>query len=128
YIVVGWVPSTDVDALTQQLKKVSKEILVEVIPAGRTGHNSNVPVALQNPGFLGAFETLVNTYSRPRYVEIDPTVLIAITFPLLYGAMYGDVGHGLVLAAIGWFLSRKTTLGDLLVACGLIGMIFGFLF
>jgi len=128
YIVVGWVPSTDVDTLTQQLKKVSKEILVEVIPAGRTGHNANVPVALGNPGFLGAFETLVNTYSKPRYEEIDPTVLIAITFPLLYGAMYGDVGHGLVLAAIGWFLSRKTTLGGLLVACGLSGMVFGFLF
>jgi len=128
YIVVGWVPSTDVDALTQQLKKVSKEILVEAIPAGRTGHNSNAPVALGNPGFLGAFETLVNTYSRPRYEEIDPTALIAITFPVLYGAMFGDVGHGLVLMLIGLFLTRKTTLGGLLVACGFMGMIFGFLF
>src|SRR5688572_9819822 len=128
YIVVGWVPSTDVDALTQQLKKVSKEILVEAIPAGRTGHNSNAPVALSNPGFLRAFETLVNTYSRPRYEEIDPTILIFFTFPLLYGAMFGDVGHGLVLALVGLFLSRKTTLGGLLVACGISGMLFGFLF
>ncbi len=131
YIVVGWVPSTDVDALTQQLKKVSKEILVEAIPAGRTGHNSNTPVALSNPGILGAFERLVNTYSRPRYEEIDPTILIAITFPLLYGAMFGDVGHGLVLALIGLLLGRKVLLflrGDTLLACGLSGMIFGFLY
>jgi len=131
YIVVGWVPSTDVDALAQQLKKVSKEILVEVIPAGRTGHNANVPVALSNPGILGAFERLVNTYSRPRYEEIDPTILIAITFPLLYGAMFGDVGHGLVLALIGLLLGRKVLLflrGDTLLACGLSGMIFGFLY
>jgi V/A-type H+-transporting ATPase subunit I len=128
YIVVGWVPSTDVDALTQQLKKISKEILVEVIPVERAGHNSNTPVALGNPGFLGAFEALVNTYSRPRYEEIDPTALIAVTFPLLYGAMFGDVGHGLVLALIGLFLTRKTTLGGLLVACGVSGMFFGFLF
>jgi V/A-type H+-transporting ATPase subunit I len=70
----------------------------------------------------------VNTYARPRYEEIDPTALIAITFPLLYGAMFGDVGHGLVLAAIGWFLSRRSTLGGLLVACGLSGMIFGFIY
>ncbi len=55
--------------------------------------------------FSRPFELLVNTYARPRYEEIDPTILIAITFPLLYGAMFGDVGHGLVLAAIGWFLS-----------------------
>ena len=128
YVVVGWVPATELDSLIQRLKQASKEILVEVVPVEVAGHHSNVPVALQNPGFLGAFETLVNTYSRPRYEEIDPTVLIAITFPLLYGAMFGDVGHGLVLAAIGLFLSRKTTLGGLLVACGLSGTIFGFLF
>jgi V/A-type H+/Na+-transporting ATPase subunit I len=51
-----------------------------------------------------------------------------VTFPLLYGAMFGDVGHGLVLALIGWFLSRRSTLGGLLVACGVSGMIFGFLY
>jgi len=128
YVVVGWVPSAALESLTQRLKQASKEILIEAIPVERTGHHSNVPVALRNPGPLSAFETLVNTYSRPRYEEIDPTILIAITFPLLYGAMFGDVGHGLVLAAIGLFLSRKTTLGGLLVACGLSGTIFGFLF
>jgi V/A-type H+-transporting ATPase subunit I len=92
------------------------------------GHSSNVPVSLQNPAFLNPFELLVNTYARPRYEEIDPTALIAVTFPLLYGAMFGDVGHGFVLAALGWFLSRRSSLGGLLVACGLSGMIFGFLY
>jgi V/A-type H+/Na+-transporting ATPase subunit I len=128
YVVVGWVPSADLETLTQRLKQASKEILIEAIPAERSGGHSNVPVALRNPGLLGAFETLVNTYSRPRYEEIDPTVMIAITFPLLYGAMFGDVGHGLVLMLIGLFLTRKTTLGGLLVACGFMGMVFGFLY
>ena len=64
-------------------------------------------MALRNPGVLGAFELLVNTYARPRYEEIDPTILIAVTFPLLYGAMYGDVGHGLVLAAFGALIASK---------------------
>lgn len=136
YIVVGWVPATDVDSLTQQLKKVSKEILVEVIPVGLTGHNSNAPVALNNPGFLGAFEMLVNTYARPRYNELDPTILIAITFPLLYGAMFGDVGHGLVLASLGLLLKSKlipalrgaASFGNLVIACGSMGAVFGFLF
>jgi V/A-type H+-transporting ATPase subunit I len=136
YIVVGWVPAGDVDSLTQQLKKASKEILVEVIPVGLTGHNSNAPVALQNPGFLAAFEMLVNTYARPRYNEIDPTVLISITFPLLYGAMFGDVGHGLVLASLGLLLKSKlipalrgaASFGNLIIACGLMGAVFGFIF
>jgi V/A-type H+-transporting ATPase subunit I len=128
YVVVGWVPNANMESLTQRLKQASKEILIEATPIERTGHHANVPVALRNPGPLTPFEMLVNTYARPRYEEIDPTALIAVTFPLLYGAMFGDVGHGLVLAAIGWLLSRKTKLGGLLVACGLSGMIFGFLY
>ncbi|HLO17766.1 MAG TPA: V-type ATPase 116kDa subunit family protein [Anaerolineales bacterium] len=128
YVVVGWVPSAGVDALTQRLKQASKEILIQATPIEPAGRHANVPVSLRNPGFLSPFELLVNTYARPRYEEIDPTILIAITFPLLYGAMFGDVGHGLVLAAIGWFLSRRSTLGGLLVSCGISGMIFGFLY
>jgi V/A-type H+-transporting ATPase subunit I len=128
YVVVGWVPMSDLESLTQRLKQVSKEILIEVVPVEQAGQHSDVPVALENPGALRPFELLVNTYARPRYNEIDPTALIALTFPLLYGAMFGDVGHGLVLAALGWLLSRRSTLGGLLVACGLSGTIFGFLF
>ena len=128
YVVVGWVPSADLDGLTQRLKQASKEILIEARAIEPAGQHANVPVALRNPGFLGPFELLVNTYARPRYEEIDPTILIAVTFPLLYGAMFGDVGHGLVLAAIGWLLSRRSSLGGLLIACGLSGMIFGFIY
>ena len=128
YVMVGWVPSADLDSLTQRLKQASREILIEATPMERAGRHSNVPVALRNPGFLSPFELLVNTYARPRYEEIDPTILIAVTFPLLYGAMFGDVGHGLVLATIGWFLSKRSSLGGLLIACGLGGTIFGFLY
>lgn len=128
YVVVGWVPTADLDGLTQRLKQASREILIEARPMEPAGHHSNVPVALRNPGFLRPFELLVNTYARPRYEEIDPTFLIAVTFPLLYGAMFGDVGHGLVLAAIGWILSRRSSLGGLMIACGLSGIIFGFLY
>jgi len=128
YVVVGWVPSADLDALIQRLKQASREILVEARKIEPTDRHANVPVSLRNPGILSPFELLVNTYARPRYEEIDPTVLVAVTFPLLYGAMFGDVGHGLVLAAIGWFLSRRSTLGGLLVACGLSGALFGFIY
>ncbi len=137
YLIVGWVPSSKSASLEAQLRQVSKSIIVDSRTSKRTGHgNQHIPVALHNPGFLGAFELLVNTYARPRYEEIDPTVLIAVTFPLLYGAMFGDVGHGLVLAAFGLLLSSKVipalrggaSLGGLLIACGLSGAVFGFIF
>jgi len=136
YVVVGWVPSTDLKFLTQRLKNASQEIVIEATPMARAGHHSNVPVAMHNPPWLRPFEMLVKTYARPRYEEIDPTVLIGVTFPLLFGAMFGDVGHGLVLAGFGWLLSSKrvpalrsmAALGGLITICGLMGTVFGFLY
>ena len=66
----------------------------------RAGDRKNVPVALQSSRLLQPFQMLVTTYARPKYGEVDPTWLIALTFPLLFGAMFGDVGHGLLLAAL----------------------------
>ena len=136
YVVVGWVPSADLETLTQRLKQASKEILIEAIPVERSGHHSNVPVALQNPGILGSFEVLTTTYARPRYEEIDPTILIAFTFPLLFGAMFGDAGQGFVLALFGVLLASKVVpalrgmsgFGWVIAACGISATVFGLLY
>ncbi|MBI2759072.1 MAG: hypothetical protein HYX49_10390 [Chloroflexi bacterium] len=137
YLIVGWVPSSKTEALTQQLKQASGNILVDATPLIRQGQaNQNVPVALQNPGILGAFQQLVTTYARPRYEEIDPTILMTLTFPLLFGAMFGDVGQGLLLAILGWLIaSRKiralqslASLGTIIAVCGLVAILFGFLY
>jgi V/A-type H+-transporting ATPase subunit I len=136
YVVVGWVPMSNLESLMQRLKQASKEILIEVVPVEPTGHQSDVPVVLQNPGFLGSFETLTTTYARPRYEEIDPTVLIAFTFPLLFGAMFGDAGQGFVLALFGALLVSKivpalrgaASFGWVIFACGVSATVFGFMY
>jgi V/A-type H+-transporting ATPase subunit I len=91
---------------------------------------------LRNPGPLGAFQQLVTTYGRPQYSEVDPTLFVAITFPLLFGAMFGDVGHGLVLAVLGGLLiSRRierlrsaADLGLVVAVCGAVSILFGLLY
>jgi V/A-type H+/Na+-transporting ATPase subunit I len=137
YLIVGWVPTSKLEALTQQLKQISGNIVIEATPSLQRGSMTHsVPVALENTGMFGAFQTLVTTYARPRYEEIDPTVLMTITFPLLFGAMFGDVGHGLLLVLLGWLLSSKrvealkgiSALGSIVLACGAVAMIFGFLY
>jgi len=136
YVVVGWVPSADLEFFTQRLKQASKEILIETIPTERSGHHSNVPVALQNPGILGSFEVLTTTYARPRYEEIDPTIIIAFTFPLLFGAMFGDAGQGLVMALFGALLVSRVVpalrgmsgFGWVIAACGASATVFGLLY
>jgi V/A-type H+-transporting ATPase subunit I len=136
YLIIGWVPAARVDDLTQRLKQVSDDILVDAKPTRRNNPQQNVPVALGNTGLVGTFQPLVTTYAQPRYEEIDPTVLIALTFPLIYGAMFGDVGHGLLLALLGWLVSSgrvqalrgMASLGAIITACGLTAAVFGVLY
>ncbi|MEW6030019.1 MAG: V-type ATP synthase subunit I [Chloroflexota bacterium] len=136
YVIVGWVPADDLETLTQRLKYVSKEILIEALPISRTGHNQHVPVALLNNKYLKPFQMLVNTYARPRYGELDPTIIVAFTFPILYGAMFGDIGQGLVLALFGWLLASKKIkklsgmagLGGVIMAVGIMAALFGILY
>jgi V/A-type H+-transporting ATPase subunit I len=134
YVVTGWVPRDSLEELTRRLKQASPEILIESLPTSRSAHNSNVPVALFNNPYLRPFQMLVNTYARPRYGEIDPSILIAITFPILYGAMFGDLGPGLVLFIMGLLMHRKiilkgmSGLGLLIAYCGFFAALFGVLY
>jgi V/A-type H+-transporting ATPase subunit I len=136
YLIVGWVPLSSLESLSRRLRQISGEILIETTPSKRGSAGQNVPVSLENPGILRAFQQLVTTYARPRYEEIDPTLLITLTFPLLFGAMFGDVGHGLVLALLGGVLASRRVpalrgfagLGIVVTICGLVATLFGFLY
>ena len=134
YVVTGWVPADSLEDLSRRLRQASREILIETLPTSRVGHNSNVPVALFNNKFLKPFQMLVNTYARPRYGELDPTILMAVTFPLLYGAMFGDLGQGLVLLVLGLLINSgkimksMQSLGLLIAYCGTSAAIFGVLY
>ena len=135
YLVAGWVPASLVPTLKDSIARVSDQVLVEV-SAPRREDNGHIPVALDNPPLVRAFQGLVTTYGQPRYGELDPTPMIALTFPLIFGIMFGDVGHGLLLVLLGLLLaSRKVralhslaSLGAILVACGLMAVLFGFLY
>ena len=134
YVVVGWVPTENLESLTTRLKQASPEVLIETIPTERSGHHSNVPVALTTNRWLRPIQMLVTTYGRPSYGELDPTWLMAITFPLLYGAMFGDLGQGLVLLLLGLLIDRgvilkgMSRLGLLIAYCGASAAVFGILY
>ena len=135
YLVTGWVPAAQVPALEQQVKQASDKTLIEVSSASRQERDS-VPSALENSPLVKPFQSLVTTYGYPGYGEIDPTFLTALTFPLVFGIMFGDVGHGLLLALLGGLLvSRKVRalrglagMGGIVLVCGVAAMLFGFLY
>jgi V/A-type H+-transporting ATPase subunit I len=135
YLASGWVPSVEVPALEQQIRAISPKILIEV-DTPRRQEGGYVPVSLKNPPLIRLFQGLVTTYGYPSYAELDPTPLIALTFPLIFGLMFGDIGHGLVLALLGLLLASRrvqalrglASLGGIMVICGVASTVFGFLY
>jgi len=136
YLIVGWLVSSAIPEFTRKLKLISRGTVLETIPTRRDEPNQEVPVSLGHRPILRPFQMLVTTYAQPRYDEVDPTLLMTITFPLLFGAMFGDIGHGLLLAGLGWLISSGklkalrslASLGGLILACGLMSMVFGVLY
>ena len=85
---------------------------------------------LKNPGLFKPFEMFLQMYGLPSYGEIDPTILLGITYSILFGFMFGDVGQGLCLLIGGFVLYRtkKMNLAAIISCCGIFSTIFGFLF
>jgi V/A-type H+-transporting ATPase subunit I len=136
YLIFGWVPNADVKSLEDLLHGVSSDILIDINPPKEEKSTSNPPILLDHKGFFAGFQKLVTTYGLPGYSEIDPTLLIAITFPLLFGAMFGDLGQGLLLALVGVIMMidkikiihRLAKLGSVVLMCGISAMVFGLLY
>ncbi len=104
--VAGWVPARDTGRLEQALgRRLANPFLMTLRDPTRE-ERPLVPTALERNAVLAPYETLIKQYGIPRYGEVDPTPLFALTFVLMFGMMFGDIGHGLVFAAVGW-LQRK---------------------
>ncbi|MEJ2251981.1 MAG: V-type ATPase 116kDa subunit family protein, partial [Candidatus Lokiarchaeota archaeon] len=98
---------------------------------------AQTPTRMRHNFIIRPFETLTRMYGIPSYAEIDPTPILFITFPLLFGIMFGDIGHGLILiiaGLVGGIIFRKRKTGDIknmswiIFYCGWAAMIFGFLY
>lgn len=89
----------------------------------------HVPSLLTYPRWLRPFLPLVRSYGVPRYGEFDPAVLFAVSYVLLFGAMFGDVGHGAVIVLLASFLrGRFDWLRVVGMTAGASSVLFGFLY
>lgn len=88
------------------------------------------PTILKNNWFTKPFEMFVEMYGLPAYGQMDPTPFVALTYTILFGIMFGDLGQGLLLSLIGLFASKKMhmKLGDVGVRIGLSSAAFGLLY
>jgi len=128
-LVTGWLPERDAETLKGSLAtRLTRPYLLK-LRAPEREERSLVPSIVRTPRLLKGFATLVHTYGIPRYGEIDPTALFALSFVLMFGMMFGDIGQGAVLAVAGFFLRGKLASARVLTfACGVSSMFFGLLY
>ncbi|WP_255151027.1 V-type ATP synthase subunit I [Halorarius halobius] len=92
------------------------------------------PVVQDNSDVVKPFEALVEVINRPKYWELDPTIVLFLTFPLFFGFMIGDLGYGLLYMGLGYFLMSNfesdviKSLGGVGLLSGLFTAVFGVLY
>ena len=142
--ISGWVPKKQAQKVAEELSRLLEGRLIYDIscPEDQNGEArslvdsgaSAVPTKFDHPDFLKPFEPLVTTYGYPEYNGIDPTLFVAITFLILFGMMFGDVGQGFIFVLLGLFMgfSKKMRLlkdtGRLFLCVGVSAMFFGFMY
>ena len=125
---VGWIPAKSEKRLRERLERYPA-FTVEIEGPDKSDPISP-PTRLKNLVFFRPYSFFVEMYGLPSYHDIDITAFVAITFTLLFGIMFGDVGQGFALILIGiamWKL-KGMALGKILIPCGCSSIIFGFVF
>lgn len=127
FSIAGWVPQSSFDEYFGLFDE--EENVTVLVEEAEKVEEIKPPTKLKNNKLFRPFQDFVEMYGLPSYNELDPTMLFAITYTIIFGMMYGDVGHGFVLGLVGVIMAKKKNfLGPILVRCGISAMFFGVIF
>jgi V/A-type H+/Na+-transporting ATPase subunit I len=123
--ITGWTSEPEGGSLFRRLHRAQVRALLHFPepPA-----DVDPPLLLRNPRWARPFEMFARALGMPAAHEADPSRLLALIVPLLFGYMFGDVGQGLVMALGGMYAQRRWPIARLVLAGGLSAMAFGALF
>lgn len=132
FAISGFVPTENIAELKSITEKESPETLFITETDDEILKHSKIPTLLRNNRFVRSFQEIVNLYSIPAYGEFDPSPIVAFTFCLFFGVMFGDVGHGAALAIGAWWLEKRgimsSAFAKVIKIAGMVSMFFGVLY
>ena len=100
FTITGFMQKEDTKAFVDAFEDLA-DVNVEIHDAD-TDRRITPPTKLKNGWFSRPLECLLRCMGLPGYNEMDPTPFLAITYSLLFGMMFGDLGQGLVLMLVGY--------------------------
>ncbi len=127
-VIIGFASAKDADKIKADFESI-EGVEVDIRP-GNGDSRLTPPSKLSNGWFSRPFKMFVEMYGVPAYTDMDPTPFVAITYTLLFGIMFGDVGQGLLLSLVGYIAYKKfhMELGAVGIRLGFSSTIFGFVF
>lgn len=131
FYMAGWIPERDEAVFEERIKKLGPGTIVLFNDTSNAIEKHTPPTLLKNRWLVKPFEMLVNMYGTPAYNETDPTVFFGLTYMALFGAMFGDLGQGIVLFLAGMVLTRKNPENlyfHILARLGISSAFFGFFY
>lgn len=98
-----WIPKCETAETLRKIESIKVENKNVEIPTLKIilNHTVKPPTMFKTNGFTEIFQKIVDTYGVPNYKEVNPAVFTCVTFPFLFGIMFGDMGHGSVLLLVG---------------------------
>jgi V/A-type H+-transporting ATPase subunit I len=135
FVVMGWIPKKFLSRMKETITNAyGDRVVIEELNTSAEDMEK-APSFYDNPRWISPFEFIMKLVRPPRYMEIDPSPILAVFFPIFFGLMVGDIGYGLVILAFALILKNKLgaiefvrSLADMLIISSVPTIIFGFLF
>jgi V/A-type H+-transporting ATPase subunit I len=105
FIIDGWIPADRIEPITIGLNQATDGCIYVTVDDDEIDATT-IPVEYDNPPFAKPIELFMDVYARPRYNEIDPTLILTIMFPIFFGLIVGDVGYGILFLILA-FTARR---------------------
>ncbi len=139
FVIDGYVPSDQFNRLKSELEsaaggKIDVELIEDKESEDLVEHGEDVPSKIDNPGLVRPYELITRLFAIPEYKEFDPSLIIFIFFPIMFGMILGDIGYGLMTMVVVLLLKRKfrtpgwQQLINIVLIASIWAIIFGFFF
>lgn len=102
-VIQGYIPEN----MENKFKDVTKQWMSVVEDIKEPKMAQNRPTLFQNKRWVRTFEVITQSQGIPRRGEADPTPMISLMWPIFYGIMFADLGHGLLLMCLGLLFKLK---------------------